>query len=720
MTQAFQLTVGSDAIARLVFDLPNEKVNKLWLPQLEELEGILDELATRKDIKALVISSGKEDTFIAGADLKSFEGAFKDKAQLEKGIRLGHRVFNKLEALPFPTIAFINGACLGGGMELALACTFRVATDSPKTVIGLPETTLGIVPGWGGSQRMPRLVGLMEGLNLILAGKMVKPAVKAYKSHLVDALVPLEFKEEKLAEFINQITTPKGRDKVLDRRKLGGLQHYLFEANPLGRAFVYWKAEKSLMDKTKGQYPAPLLALKLIQRTYGKPLKEGLEEEIRTVTQELDVGAPIANNLIQLFFTNEALKKETFIESDVKPKEIHQVGVIGTGVMGSGIAWLLSYKDLLVRMRDIDWDAVGKGFGAIKGLYTQYLKDKKIKGWEASNKFQKLSGTVDLTGFHKADLIIEAAVENLELKNKLFADLEKVIRKDAILASNTSSLSISLMAKNLQNPERFIGIHFFNPVPKMPLVEIIPGEKTSLETIATAVNFVKKLGKTPIVVGDCAGFLVNRIFMNSANEVIRLLEEGVDREKLDKTMTKFGFPMPPFVLADEVGVDVLYKVSKVLEAAYGQRMQTPPLLQQMYDKKLFGKKGGKGFYIWKGKHKSFNPEVESYLSSNAGKNNLPDAEIRDRIVLLLINEAARCLEEGIVKQPNYLDMALIMGTGFPPFRGGLLRYADTRGSKEIVTRLQELEKSVDPRFKPCDLLVEMAKTNKSFYSSENS
>lgn len=715
MSQAFQLTVGSDSIARLVFDLPNEKVNKLWLPQLEELEKILDELANRKDIKALVISSGKEDVFIAGADLKSFEGAFKDKVQLENGIKLGHRVFNKLEALPFPSVAFINGACLGGGMELALACTFRVATDSPKTVLGLPETTLGIVPGWGGSQRMPRLVGLMEGLNLILSGKMVKPAFKAYKMHLVDALVPAEFKEEKLAEFLNQIVTPKGKEKVLDRRKLGGLKHYLFEANPLGRAFVYWQAEKNVREKTKGQYPAPLIALNLIKKSYHLPLKKGLDEEIRTVTQELDAGAPIANNLINLFFTNEALKKETFITQELKPKEIHQVGVIGAGVMGSGIAWLLTSKDYLVRLKDIDWETVGKGYGAVKALYTQYLKDKRFKPFEVSNKFQKLSGSVDLTGFQKVDLVIEAAVENLELKNKLFAELEKVVPEKAIIASNTSSLGISLMAKNLQHPERFLGIHFFNPVPKMPLVEIIPGEKTSPETIAIAVSFVKKLGKTPIVVGDCAGFLVNRIFMNSADEVIRLLEEGVDREKLDKGMTKFGFPMPPFILADEVGIDVLYKVNKVLEEAYGERMKTPDLLQQLYDKKLLGKKSGKGFYIWKGSHKSFNPEVEALLGDNVGKNNMPDAEIRDRTVLLLINEAARCLEEGVIKRPEYLDMALIMGTGFPPFRGGLLRYADTRGSKEIVSRLQELEKTVGPRYKPCQLLVDMAKSDKKFY-----
>lgn len=714
MGQAFKFSLGSDGIGELVFDLPGEKVNKLWLPQLEELEKILDQLATRKDIQVLVIRSGKPDVFIAGADLKSFEGAFKDRSKLENGIRLGHRVFNKIENLPFPTIAVIQGPCLGGGMELALACTYRVATDSPKTLLGLPETSLGITPGWGGTQRAPRLVGLLEGMNLILTGKPIK-ALKAYKIHLVDALVPAEFQDEKIAEFVASVLTESGRKKVLARRKSKGLQHWLLEANPLGRAFVYWKAEKDIRKKTQGNYPAPLLALQVIKNTHGISLKRGLEAEIKGVTQDLEKGIPVAQSLIQLFFVNEALKKENGVTEDIKPAEIHSVGVLGAGIMGSGIAWVLTNKDYPVRIKDIDLEALGKGYGAVRGLYNQALKDKRLKPFEVSNKFLKLSGTTDFTGFERMDLVIEAAVENLDLKNKLLAELEKKVPSTAIIASNTSSLGISKMAKNLKNPERFIGMHFFNPVPRMPLVEIIPGEKTSPQTIATAVNFCRKLGKTPIVVGDCAGFLVNRIFTGGANEIIRLLEQGVDRKKLDHMMLEFGYPMPPFVLADEVGNDVMYKVGKVLEDAYGDRMKVPALMQKVYDRKLLGKKVGKGFYIWNGKDKKFNPEVEQLLGTNAGKKEMAEEEMRDRVILLMINEAARCMEEKIIQRPDYLDMALIMGTGFPPFRGGLLRYADTLGTPYIVDRLKEFEKTEGSRYAPCQLLLTMSQNNRKFY-----
>ena len=430
----------------MVFDLPGEKVNKLWLPELEELEKLIDQLAARKDIKALVIKSTKPDVFIAGADLKKFEGAFKEKGKVEEGIRLGHRVFSKIENLPFPTIAVIHGPCLGGGMELALACTYRVATDSPKTLLGLPETSLGIIPGWGGTQRMPRVVGLLEGLNLILSGKPVK-APRAYKLHLVDALVASEFKEEKVAEFINTILTSAGRKKVLEQRKGRGLKHLLLEANPLGRAFVFHKAKKDVLQKTQGHYPAPLLALDVIKNTYGKPLQSGLEEEIG-ITTGLEPGIPVAQELIHLFFTNEALKKEG-VGGDVKPAEIRSAAVLGAGVMGSGIAWLLTSKDIPVRMKDIDLEAVGKGYGVVRGLYDQALRDKRLKPFEVSNKFQKLSGSTDFSGLRRVDLVIEAAVENLDLKNKLLADLESHIPDTAVIASNTSSLGIGLMAKNL-------------------------------------------------------------------------------------------------------------------------------------------------------------------------------------------------------------------------------------------------------------------------------
>ncbi len=707
---AWQLTIGADKIARLVFDLPGEKVNKLSLPVLEELETILDELARNSGLSALVLTSGKEDIFIAGADIRSFEETFKDKTKTEQMMRTGHLVFNKLSQLPFPTIAVIDGACLGGGLELALACSYRIATTNPKTSIGLPEVSLGIVPGWGGTQRLPRLVGLQEGLNLILTGKPVK-AEKAYKLHLVDALVAKEFKEEKSAEFVNFWITSMGRKTALEKRHKKGWSSWLLERNPIGRSLLFSQAKKNILEKTKGHYPAPLLALDVIKESAGKPLKEGLEIEIQGILKHLATpgSVQIARNLISLFFTSEALKKDPGVIATAKP--IASTGVLGAGVMGSGIAFLLSNRDYPVRMKDINLAALGKGYGSIKALYD---KEKRLKPYEASLKFQKVSGTTNTTGFQGADLVIEAATENFELKQKLFSEIEAVMRPDALLATNTSSLSVNELAKSLKSPERFIGMHFFNPVPRMPLVEVVPGAKTAPEAVATVVDLCKKLGKTPIVVGDCAGFLVNRIFAMGATECMHLFEEGVPFDRLEKLLLNFGYPMGPFTLADEVGIDVLAKVNKVLEAAYGARMRGSPLIDKMLEKGLLGKKVGKGFFLYKGKNKSRNPEIEKLLGP-VKTPDISDVEMSDRVILSMINEAARCLDEKIVARPDYLDMALLMGTGFPPFRGGLLRYADQLGISYVVDHLQQFKSKWGDRFAPCQRLLDMQKEGKGFY-----
>lgn len=714
MANAFQLSLDPNGIGRLVFDLPNEKVNKFSPPVLEELESMVDHLATRQDIKALVILSGKDDVFIAGADLHTFEKIFKDPSQLDGLLRSGHRVFTKLSKLPFPTIAYINGACLGGGCEFALACTYRMGTDSPKTQIGLPEVSLGIIPGWGGTQRLPRLIGLMEAMDIILAGKAVK-AQKAWKLHLIDALVPNEFREDKIAEFVKLILSENGKKKVLERRKLHGMRHLLLEGNPAGRAFLFSKAEKEIKKKTRGHYPAPLMALKVLKETANVPLERGLDIEATTLINEMPKAAPVAKNLIALFFIQEALKKETWVPEGIKPKPIKFAGVIGAGIMGSGIVWLLSNKDYFVRVKDVNLEIIGKGYGTVRALYDELVKRKRMKKNEATLKFQKMSATVDWTGFQRADLVIEAATENLDLKRKIFAEVEEKISDQAILATNTSSLGITDMAKPLKHPERFIGVHFFNPVNKMPLVEVIRGEKTSDQTVATSVDLCKKLGKTPMVVGDCRGFLVNRIFTIGANEVFRMFDEGVPHEKLDEMMINFGFPMPPFVLADEVGVDVLYKVSHVLEEAYGPRMQAPKIFEKMNEHQYLGKKTNKGFYIYKGKEKTFNDETLKWVEKTPNKD-LSEIEMSDRVTLLMINEAARCLQEKIISKPDYLDMALIMGVGFPPFRGGILRYADKLGINYVVDHLKSFEQKYGPRFAPCEYLLEMQRSNKTFYS----
>lgn len=706
MSSAFKLSIEENGIAKLIFDLPDEKVNKLTVPVLEELDNLLDNVKSNPNIKVLLFTSGKEDIFIAGADIRSFEEALGHSEFIERTIRTGHRVFSKIGSLPFPTIAVINGACLGGGLELALACTFRVVSDHPKTILGLPEVSLGIFPAWGGTARLPKLVGLIEGVPLILTGKTIK-AFKAWKIKLADAIFAWEFFDQKVQEFVAQCLTPAGKDQILKRRRRKGLRYWLVENNFMGRYFFFKKAKKEVLKKTKGRYPAPLVALQLIEKTYTLPLKDRLDIEIDTFLKNIPILLPNAQNLIRLFFIQENLKKDPGVREEVKPFQISSTGVLGAGTMGSTIAWLMSSYDYPVRFKDINWEAIGKGYASANALYSNQIKKKRLKPSEANLKFHHLSGSIDYRGFQHAQIVIEAAVESLDLKHKIFAELEEVVKPGAIIASNTSSLTISEMTKSMRFPERFIGMHFFNPADKMPLVEIVPGKNTTQETIATAVAFCKKLNKTPIVVGDCPGFLVNRIFVLGANEINWMLQEGVELERLERIMLDFGMPMSPFILSDEVGNDVSYKVSKAFEEAYGERMKAPEILKVMYDKKLFGKKVGRGFYIYKGKKTHLNPEIKQILKSiNSPSRSVSDQEIVERMIFGMVNESARCLDENIIGSPAYLDMALIMGIGFPPFRGGLLRYADERGVPYIVDRLHQFEKQYGPRFKPCDRLIQ--------------
>lgn len=713
MKAPFTFEVDSQGIGWLTFDLEGEKINTISSAVLDELSKILDQIYIDQRVQVLVIQSGKEDVFIAGADLKDFGHLFNDLQKMKHLIYHGHEVLQKIADAPFPTIALIQGICLGGGTELALACTYRVVTDHPKTGIALPETSLGIIPGWGGTQRLPRLIGLIEALDMILTGRMIK-AQKAFKMHLADGIVASEFRHEKTVEFALACLTTVARNKIMERRKAKGWKHYLFEANPLGRLFLFSQARKKVLAKTKGHYPAPLVALELIKATYGVSLKDGLKAERETFIQKAHPYFENAKRLVPIFFINEALKKQTWETEGSKPIEIKSAGVLGAGTMGAGIAWLFSFHDYAVRLKDISWEIIGKGYGTIQSLYKQQVKNKKLKATDANLKYHHVSSTIDYVGFSHLDVVIEAATENLELKHKIFQQLEEVLPQKSIIASNTSSLTIASMSTVMKHPERFIGMHFFNPPNRMPLVEVIKGEKTSSSTIAAAVELCKKLGKIPLVVGDCPGFLVNRIFAVGANEVLWLLEEGIAMEKLEKMMLHFGMPMAPFVLFDEVGNDIFYKVGHVLEDAYGERMHMPSIIKSMNERKLYGKKVGKGFYLWKGDKKQPNPEV-AQLILRANPENYSEETLTKRVMFGMINEAVRCLEEKIIDSPAHLDMALILGIGFPPFRGGLLRYADACGVQNIVAHLKKFSEKYGSRFTPCNLIVEMSKKESHFY-----
>jgi len=699
--KAFTFEIN-EGVANLCCDLDNTSVNILSFEVLRALERKLEEIKVSKEIKLLKFTSAKEGIFIAGADIADIQ-SLTDEEHAYDLVSEGQRILSKITELPFATLAVIDGACLGGGFELALCCDYRIATQSSKTKIGLPEVNLGVLPGFGGTQRLKTLTGLSKALELILGGKILN-GLKAQKLGIVDACVPqgyLEFREKSFIEAV--LKNPKKKST-----KSGTLlDHYLPQ-------LVFHYARKNVMEKTKGKYPAPLVILDLMEKTQDREIYSALDDEARAFAK-LAV-TPISKNLIALFFSSEALKKERGVKRKVNPIVINMISVVGAGVMGAGIVFSFSKIDKLVRMKLRRYAQAGEAMKSITKVYDGFIKRHRLSQNEVANKLSHISYTTEYNGFSSCDLALEAIVENVEAKEEVYGQLEKVMDEKAIIASNTSSLSISLLSEKMNHPERFVGMHFFNPVPRMPLVEIIAGKKTSDKTIATVVSLAKELGKTPIVVGDCAGFLVNRILIPYINEAVRMFEDGADFQMIDKVVEDFGMPMGPFTLADEVGLDVGYKVSKVLEEAYGERMKISPILDRVYHQmQLLGKKSGKGFYVHASKQKEVNDAVKALVSTTR---DFSEKEIIDRTMLIMINEAAMCLEEKVVANAQYLDMAMVMGTGFPPFRGGLLRYADSIGLDNVVNALSALEEQYGIRFSPSKHLVRMAKNAQTFYEKD--
>ncbi|MFT6332018.1 MAG: 3-hydroxyacyl-CoA dehydrogenase/enoyl-CoA hydratase/3-hydroxybutyryl-CoA epimerase [Lentimonas sp.] len=726
MSKLLNCVIDSNGVATIVFDLPGQKVNKLSSPVLLELEKILNGVAVNDKIHLLIFKSAKEGIFIAGADINEIKN-IKDESDAYLKATSGQRILSQIANLKIPTVAIINGACLGGGLELALACNYRIAIDNPKTILGLPEVKLGIIPGFGGTQRLPRLIGLQESFKMILSGGVVD-FKKAFRIGLVDKVIREEFLENQLDRFIVDVVLFRRNRNVLEERSLIRKKRFIAEVLLVGKYLIYHFVKKSLILKTKGKYPAPLAAFDVIKRTYHcSDYELGLQIEAEEFSKL--AGSKISKNLIELFFTGEQIKKDVGSESDSKPLEIKKVGLLGAGIMGGGIAWLFSNSDILVRMKDISQGAIALGFKQVLKIYQQLKKIGKYKDNQISCKMDEISSTTDFSGFDNVDLVVEAIIENMEIKKEAFSELETHVNDEAIIASNTSSLSITEMAKSLKNPQRFVGMHFFNPVNRMPLVEVIKGDKTSDETVATIVALAKKLKKTPIVVKDVPGFLVNRILLPYINEAGFMLEEGAEIKNIDSLVANFGMPMGPFILADEVGIDVGYKVAKSLNEGYGERMKVSNLLIKISkNKNLLGKKSKQGFYRYSkdGKNLGINPKINEIIfdlkkafeaRNNGAELFISNNDIVHRCILMMVNEASKCLEEGVVKNANYLDMAMIMGTGFPAFTGGVLRYADEIGVDYVVSRLREFERAYGIRFSPSELLVEMAKKKRSFYEA---
>jgi 3-hydroxyacyl-CoA dehydrogenase/enoyl-CoA hydratase/3-hydroxybutyryl-CoA epimerase len=694
------LTV-QDNIATVVFDLEKEKVNKLSFAVLEELDTLLDQIKNNDAIDVVVFESNKPSIFIAGADINEIK-SFDDEAIAYKTLVKADDVLTKIETLPMPTIAYVNGACMGGGLEFVLCCNYIAASTNDKTKFAFPEVKLGFFPGLGGTQRMPKRVGLIHALDMILTGKTID-AKKAQRMGLTNIVFDHGQKTFKLNAFIQDVL-----DKKIKKPRLS-FMHKFMQSNPLTQDIIYKKTLENIQKKVNPDFKAPYLALEVIQRTFGKSFDEGILIEAKTfaklaITKE-------SKNLIDLFFMFEKAKK-SFEKTD---NPIQSTAVLGNGIMGRGIIWLFSKyaKEVRVKVRKIE--QIQSMIKEIAKGYDFFIKSRKMSKNQVAFKLSKISYTQDFSGFAQTQLALEAIIEDKKAKRETFEQLEAVLPKDAIIATNTSSISIEKLAKKVKNKKNFLGVHFFNPVNKMPLVEVIPTKETSKKTINRVFELLISCGKTPILVGDCAGFVVNRVLLPYINEAGFILEEGSNIKEIDGILKDFGLPMGPFTLADTVGIDIGFHVASILNKSYGERMPIAPLLQNVYENKLLGVKTKKGFYEYVSKEKVVNQEIYQWQKD---KKKFNQEEIISRCIYIMINEASRILEEHIVSDAQTVDLAMIAGTGFPPYKGGLLKYADEIGIAEIVTELRRLQERYGQRFEPSKLLQSLQKQNLTFYTGE--
>ena len=696
MGKSIKLEQFNDVVT-ITFDQENSVANVFDENMFAELDEHLDFLEDNsKTIKGVIFQSAKPSIFIAGADLKSFADD-PTPEKIRYLVMLGQHTFDRIEDLSCVTVAAIHGACLGGGYELALACDYRVATLDSATKIGLPETMLGILPAWGGSTRLPRMIGLPGAMGIILAGKVVVPKL-ALKLGMIDRVV---FKENLEASAKAMLLNGKKKYKS-----------HLLNRFPL-KYIVKSKATKNVIKTTGGVYPAPLKAIDVMVKGLGVSREESLKLEQKAFAELLT--SDVANNLVNIFFLQERSKK-TKSDKDFKVKN---TAVIGAGVMGAGIAQWISSRGIKVLLKDIKPEFVANGIATISKLYSAAVCKRVMTNTEASSKFDNVTPITESMPMKNVDLVVEAAIEQLEIKQNLFAELETLVRDDTILATNTSALSIVDVAEKMKQKERVVGIHYFNPVHKMKLVEVVRGECTSEETVLKATQFVKKTGKLPVVVKDSPGFLVNRILMPYLIEAVYMVSCGVDVLRVDKLLRKFGMPMGPFRLIDEVGGDVCQHVADDLLNRLETNFPKSEFLKIMIENKDVGKKSGRGFYKYSnGKSTGVSSKLPTSSIQSAYINQeFTDEEIVDRLILIMVNEAVRCLQEEVVNSPKDVDFGMIMGTGWAPFRGGPISYLDNLGAVKVVQKLNELAKK-NKYFTPCDMLIEYAEKNKKFYGEK--
>ncbi len=704
-SEAISLSIDSDKIAWLTFDQPDSKVNLLSTRVMAELDHRVSELESRiatGQPLAVVVRSGKPGTFIAGADVQEI-ASLEDASDASAKASQGQRIFRRLERLTVPTIAAIDGICLGGGTELALACDWRVASDRPDTRIGLPEVRLGIIPGFGGSVRTPRMVGIQRALQLILTGSPI-PAGRAAKWGLVDRVFETDRFEDAVRKFAMDII----RREIVRRDRQVSLRDRVLEGTAPGRRLLFKMARARTLKESKGRYPAPLAAIDVVERTHGLQIDEALAVEAEALGRMAET--EVARNLVRLFLLGQEAKRALPKSALEGRRKVNRAAVLGAGVMGGAIAELIAARDVPVLLKDIDQDALDLGLRHANDLLRKAGKRGIFQPEEVGLKFALINGSLRYEQMDEVDLVIEAVVERMPVKQQVLREAEERLPEGAVFATNTSSLSVTELAEAAERPERVVGLHFFNPVHRMPLVEVIRTSHSSEAALATAFGFVLDLGKTPVLVADRPGFLVNRLLSPYLNEAGYLLEEGAGVAAIDGALLEFGMPMGPCRLLDEVGFDIAEHVAREMERAFGERMRPSPIVGTLREDGRLGRKNGRGFYSYSNGKQSVDREVARAIGAQGERRDPGADEIRARCLYLLVNEAMYALDEGVVAKPADVDLAMVMGTGFPPFRGGLLRWADTEGFPRILEALERFAADLGARFTPAPALARIAES----------
>jgi 3-hydroxyacyl-CoA dehydrogenase/enoyl-CoA hydratase/3-hydroxybutyryl-CoA epimerase len=628
-------------------------------------------------------------------------------------------MFEEIAASAKPVVVAIDGAALGGGLELALACHYRLASLARHTRLGLPETQLGLIPGAGGTQRLPRLVGIAKALDLILTGKQLD-AKRALRMGLVDEAVPeplvLQVARER-ARALGEGKRPRPERKERIRPPSAEeLRTLALEENPIGRRILFKQARKQAIEKSRGHYPAIPAAIEAVQVGIEEGMERGLAREAE-LFGELAV-TDVSRNLVRIFFAQTALKKETGVDDpSVQPKEVRNIAMVGAGLMGGGIAYVSSsIARIPVRFKEKDDEALGRGYAYVRRVLDDRVRRKRMTRVEQEEVMNRITGTTRYDGFGHVDLVIEAVYEDLDLKHRVIREIEEVTKDDCILASNTSTLPISRLAEASRRPENLVGMHYFSPVEKMPLLEVIRGKQTAPWVVATAVAVGKAQGKTVIVVDDGPGFYTSRILAPFMMEAAWLLSEGGDIQQIDEAMKEWGFPVGPFTLLDEVGIDVGRKVTQTMVGAFGERMLPPDAFERVVSDGRMGRKNKKGFYRYDGKKKGVDETIYDLLDGGRSRKRFSPEEVQERLYLQMCNEAALCLQEGILSSPRDGDVGAVFGLGFPPFRGGPFRWMDALGAQEVVRRLRIYEERIGHRFRPAQILVDMAREGRRFHN----